>query len=570
MFNLRFRGSFRLGLLTTLAFAAFLSSCSSDKGGDGGLVQPGEANLAMHFSVYQLTGTSGKSAPTGLLLWKGTSDGPDADSPQQTANARIPGAEPFRIDWELVDPSTTIRGYQFRATQAPAEGDRRMPRDASDTPYWGDQQSFVCENSTPIEDITSRCPTGGDCPEVLLFGSDEVHSFWAFASTEDGQETPLDQARLQFEIVNAVPTTELVVDGTYPYYHMADGLGGELRATIADGDTIPAGAKVVFKLSGEDPDPVVLKTESLPRVRYQGRYEMDSRSGPTRQLQTNYSSPAANDTIAFTVGPFEYRFYGRAVDRLRAVDPTPVEFSFVAGYAPSLTAIQPTSSDQLLLRRPSDGTWPENTVDYQVTSGVTRYWTGTRFLDTEVSGSEQWQGDLLRIPLKLEGIGDPREPATGGFGAARSFSYEWHCDNDPGNFILDGGRNDNLSSFNDATSAGELLLSGQTGIEVFVPAVFWSNPSVFEPGNCEGASSLDYCGVGDYLRRQLGEVTLIAQTRNTQHFQSFEYFFRVIDEPSQSIVTDIGESGLLSAADSTSFPLHLGLDDGGGGALIWP
>jgi len=534
------------------------------------MIPPGEVNLAMHFSVYQLTGTSGKGAPTDLLLWKGTSEGPDADSPQHTANARIPGAEPFRIDWELVDPSTAIRGYQFRATQIPEEGDRRMPRDASDTPYWGDQQSFVCENSTPIEDITSRCPTGGDCPEVLLFGSDEVHSFYAFASTEDGQETPLDQALLQFEIVNAVPTTQLVVDGTYPYYHMPDGAGGELRATIAAGDTIPAGAEVVFKLSGEDPDPVVLKTESLPRVRYQGRSEMDSRSGPVRQLQTNYSEPAAADTVAFTVGPFNYRFYGRSVDRLRAVDPTPVEFSFVAGYAPSLTAIAPNSSDRLLLRKPSDGTWPDNTVDYQVVSDVTRYWTGTRFLESAVSGSQQWQGALFLIPLQLNGVGDPREPDTGGFGAARSFSYEWHSDNDPQNSILNGGRDDNLSSFNDATSPGELFLSGQTGIELFVPSIFWDDPSLFEPGTCGGSADFDFCGVGDYLRRQLGEMTLLARARNTQSFQSFEYFFRLVDDPSQSIITDIGEAGLMSAADSTKFPMHLGLDDGSGGVVSWP
>jgi hypothetical protein len=187
-----------------------------------------------------------------------------------------------------------------------------------------------------------------------------------------------------------------------------------------------------------------------------------------------------------------------------------------------------------------------------------------------VSGSQPWQGSLFRIPLKLNGIGDPREPDTGGFGAARSFSYEWYGDNDPQNTLLNGGRNDDLATFNDATSPGELLLSGQTGIEIFVPSIFWDNPNLFEPGNCGGSPDFDFCGVGDYLRRQLGEMTLRARARNTQRVQSFEYFFQLVEDPSQSIITDIGEAGLMSAADSTKFPMHLGLDDGSGGVVSWP
>lgn len=569
MRNRRSRGHFALGLLLGLALATGLSSCSSDNKGGVDLVQPGGSNLNIHFSVYQVT-TSPKLAPGSLLLWKGTSQGPDADSPQHTATARIPGAEPFRIEWELADPSTAIRGFQYRATQLPEEGDRRMPRDANDMPYWSDQQSFFCENSTPIEQITSRCSTGGDCPEVLLFSSDRIHSFWVFASIEDGQETPLDQAHLQFEIVNEAPTTQLVVDATYPYYHMEDGTGGELRATIAAGDTIPAGAEVVFKLSGQDPDPVVLKTASLPRVRFQGRYEMDSRSGPPRQLQTNYSLPVEVDTLAFKTGPFNYTFFGRAVDRLRAVDPTPVEFSFHAGFAPQVSAIAPSSSDQLLLRDPNDGIWPQNTVSYQALANVTRYWTGNRFLDSALSGAEAWQGSLFLIPVRINGVGSPREPDTGGFGAPQSFSYEWRGENDPDNLLQNGGRFDDLSNFRDVTSADELLLSGETAIEIFVPNLLWTNPDLFEPGTCEGATGLDFCGVGDYLRRQLGEITLLARGRNTKVFQTFEYYFQVIEDPSQSIITDVGESGMVSDTDSTQFLLHLGLDDGAGGALVWP
>ena len=71
---------------------------------------------------------------------------------------------------------------------------------------------------------------------------------------------------------------------------------GGTSGSVAEGDTIPAGAKIVFKLTGTDPDPVVLKMP-LPRVRYQGAYRATQRSGPLREINTFFSAPAEADTV---------------------------------------------------------------------------------------------------------------------------------------------------------------------------------------------------------------------------------------------------------------------------------
>lgn len=558
-----------LFLLLLLSVAA----CSSDDG-DGGEAPPpppppAGADLGIRFLVYHLgDGDLLFGAPR--LLWKGTAAGPDGDSPQQTAMPRIPGAEPFRIRWELSDPTVPIRGFQYRVTNDPAEGDRRMPRDSEDHPYWSDRDSFDYANSTPQEWITSRCDTGGDCPEILMWSSDLPHSIWVFASTTDGQETPLDEAQLQWEIVNLPPTTELVLDATFPYYRLPDGMGGYQDVHFAEGDTIPAGVTAVFRLAGEDPDPPVLKQAVLPRVRFQGRTVMQGRDGSTRQLQTNYSPPAEADTIAFVTGPFDYTFFGRAVDRLRAVDPTPVSFTFTAGFGPRMSSLFPSSEDEILLSDPDGSRWPQNTVDYEVSADTTLYWTGARFVAYQVSDEELWFGRLFRIPMVLQGTGDPRQPASGAYGQARAFSYEWRSEGDPDNRIHDGGGADDSTVFSDATSPNEYRLEGEDAVEIFVPAIFWLHPEYFEEGSCGGPGELDYCGVGAFLRAQLGAVHLLGWARNTSRMQTFTWYLQLVPDPSMELTTTIGDLGQISRPDSVAFPFHLGLPDGEGGVRLWP
>ncbi len=571
--KIRIRGS--AALLGVLLLLWALAACSSSDGDGGGGTQPPPPppetpDLAIHFSVLQLA-EGGQTLATPRLLWKGTSLGPDADSPQRGLYPRVPGADAFRVEWELVDPTVVIRGFQYRVTNDPAEGDRRMPRDANGQPYWSDQTSFDYENSTPRESITSRCDTGGDCPEILLWSSDLLHSIWVFASTDDGQETPLEEAQLQWQIVNEAPTTELVLDATYPYYTIDDGMGGTIRSRLTEGDTIPAGAQAVFRLRGEDPDPVVLKQAALPRVRFQGRTEMNSRNGPPRQLQTNYSPPAETDTIAFQVGPFDYTFFGRAVDPLRAVDPTPASFSFHAGFSPRVTSLSPANTDEILLRDPSKGSWPENTIQYQVSPDTVLYWTGARFVAVQVNNEEQWVGNVFRIPLVIRGEGDPREPIGSGYGQARAFAYEWFGDGDPANTIRDGGGADDAGVFRDATAFNEYRLEGIDAVEIFVPFAFWIHPEYFDPGTCATApGGLDYCGVGDLLRAQTGRIHLLAWARNTSQLQVFTWYQQLVEIPNTDLTTGIGPMGQVSAPDSALFPLHLGLDDGAGGVVRWP
>jgi len=551
-----------LGLSLFLALLA-LGACGSEEepvGGGGTEPPPPEdVDLSIRFRVTQ-------TGDTERLLWKGTAEGPDADSPQRTARPLIPAAEPFRVEWELVDASVSILGFQFRATQDEREGDLRLPRDENDDPVWGDVRSFEYENSTPLEFIDTRCPSGGDCPEILLFNADTAHTLFVYAATADGQETTEAQALLEFEIANAAPETQMVMDANYPYRTIS----GSPPSSLAPGDTIPAGATVVFKLTGEDPDPVVLKMP-LPRVRFQARYRMQERSGPDREIYTFYSTPSEADTVAFQVGPFSYMFFGRAVDRLRTVDPTPVIFTFDAGFAPSMEVILPQAQDEIVLRDPDEEPWPQNTVDYGTPlRGELRYWDGRRFYDVSLPGTEEWIGTVFQIPVSMIGVQDPREPSAEGFGNARAFAYEWFGENDPDNTLSEGGGFDDLERFSDANFANELRLFEEGAIQIFVPDLFWLGASNFDPATCVSVPGLDFCGVGDLLRRQLGQITLRARARHTADNQEFLYWSNVVENDGVHLGLLVDEWGLLSEVLSTSFPFHLGLDDDAGGVEYWP
>ncbi len=558
---MRIRFPLILAGFSLLLLLAGLAACSSDEDpGDGGVdpIIPELADLSIRFSVYQMGATE-------RLLWKGTADGPDADSPQRTALPQIPGAEPFRVDWELVDSTVPILGFQYRATQDPREGDLRLPRDANDEPVWGEVQSFSYENSTPIQFITSRCPTGGDCPEVLLFGSNEAHTLYVFAATADEQETPESEARLEFEIVNLAPSTELVQDAEYPYWR----IDGVPHQSLASGDNIPAGATVVFRMTGNDPDPAVLKLP-LPRVRCQGLYQHTQRIGPQREVSTFYSTPSEADTVEFTVGPFNYTFFGRAVDRLRTVDPTPVSFEFHAGFAPRVVAIMPEVGDEVLLRHPDDGTWAQNTVDYGTPQATNRYWIGGRFYETDLPETEVWSGIVFHIPLILTGEADSRESSAAGFGGARAFAYEWFGENDPDNNLHDGGGWDNSGRFSDANFSDEYRLEGDEGIEIFVPNLLWDFPEFFDADTCVSQPGADFCGVGAYLRQQLGQITIQAWARHTANNQTMSYWSNTVENDGPELSLSVGDWGLVSEVFSESFPLHIGLDDGQGGVVYWP
>jgi hypothetical protein len=559
----------RFLLLVLLAGLLALGGCSDEEGSDGGTEPPPPPpgpDLSLRFSVYLLEGDIA-SDPTTTLLWKGDPSGPDADSPQRTAVPRLPGAEPFRIAWELKDPPDSLRGFQYRASQ---EEVRRLPLDEDEESYWGDVDHFDFFNSTPPESLGARCAAGGDCPEIRIWNAQDTHSFWAWASTESGEETDPDDAHLLFEIVNEPPTTSLVQDGTYPYYRV----GAGPAMPLADGDSIPAGARVVFRLAGEDPDPVLLKRAVLPEVRFQGRYEAVNLEQPTEVFSTFYSPALAADTLSFAVTAAHYTFTGRAVDRLRDVDRSPVQLSFYAGFAPRILGSSPQAGDAVILRRPDQAPWPENTVDYQVLGGedAVRYWTGVRFDSFPVEGSTQIQGRLFRIPLRLDGEGDPREPATAGYGAVRAWSYEWVSDNDPANTIREGGGYDQLGLWRDGDVIDLYRLEGEDAIEIFIPDAFWSNPAIYEEGTCIDDAPLFGCAIGAYLATQLGEVTLRARGRTTSVAQEHVYYNQLIEDPSQLLRRTVADWGPVSALYEAAFPVRIGLDDDDDGTRdrYWP
>jgi hypothetical protein len=223
----------------------------------------------------------------------------------------------------------------------------------------------------------------------------------------------------------------------------------------------------------------------------------------------------------------------------------------------------------VLLRRPQEGTWPENTVDYGIPEAVTRRWFNGRFYGPDNLNGEEWSGWAFRIPLELIAEADPRESNAGGFGDAKSFAYEWVSENDPTNSVRDRGTFDDLEFFDDATTFNQYRLEGETGIEIFIPTLLWDQPEFFEEGSCPTGGP-DFCGVGEYLRRQLGQITLTALARQTARREAFVYWSDTKDGEGSSIETEISDVGLVSEARQSSFPVRVGLDDQAGGVLPWP
>ncbi len=200
-----------------------------------------------------------------------------------------------------------------------------------------------------------------------------VHTLLVNTIDVAGVEIPSANRKLDL-VLNYDPDTKLLRSETdpfnpddtqvYPYYQVFYPNGTIERNGLAEGDTVPNRAAVVFKAIGWD-DPrdqrlgvndysVLFKGQFVAVGSYKGNplnpftiRTQYSWSSPEDRLASgnpiNYdwlSSEGGADTLSFIVGPMEYEFNMVSVDEHQRVDGTPDFFHFYANYRPCVQAVE--------------------------------------------------------------------------------------------------------------------------------------------------------------------------------------------------------------------------------------
>ena len=578
-------------------------------------------NPTLQFRMYvdiESDGTGGE------LRWVGDPSGPDASSPEQTSEPFVGFRKPFRIEWEASSPNFDsgsgndgIVGYRVKAAQGPAPYD--PPATSNGEKRWDpDNTSFVYLNERPASDpeVGANCDpeTGTGCdPSIFRFPSGPFD-----VSVEVLDQTLVESVPsagfLTFQ-VNYPPETEILVDATTPSYTLVDSLGTLLQEGVIQPpsgsslDTIPVGATVTFESSGYDRfadsvppgegdllccDTPLAATDDtsavdVPEVRYQTRLEVALRNQPgTDGIFNRYSTPRADDPISFTTGPLDFTVFSRTVDEHGRRDPTPSEFSFVAGFPPRVVLDEfipgPATGDSLILRfaLPGIPPWDANEVDYEVLGNETRYFVrvpseecGGQLLTSRPSSGvegqdwQSFQGTIYRFRPRFVGAPDPRDPLS----AVRSWSYERYSDGDPQNDVLDPRESRDLSVFWPSPEDNTWLWAPENGLTVWVPQELWINPAPFYPD----ASELDAIrsGLGCLLRQRLGEFTVRAVGKTTKTGDVYPLYEETEptgedDQPNPIRIGDGG--GRVSEIVEYKYWIYLGIDRELDGQIdiLWP
>lgn len=571
----------RILALTTLLFAA----CASDDG----VTQPPEPPPPPHegtdlvsFSVY--------SAPAAkremVLRWKGNGAGPAPDSPEQTDRPFVGYAQPFRVEWVADFEQAPVAGYRVRVSQIP--NGPFLPRDADDNSIFGDLTSWLFHNAVSAESLAGEdCPEGEDCAGMLRFDSGSYRMEMIAQSTE-GALSDRDLGLLEFDI-NYPPVSSLVIDPVecgdgagFPQYIYTPSGGDPIVCGFAPGDTIPMGATVRFRVAGQDRLPGRTFEDGLccdvrldledPEIRHQARLSLSAinESGDPMARETVFSPVEIEDVFQLEIGPFDYILYGRAVDEHGRRDPDSATLSLVGGFHPRIVSITPSQGEQLILRDPkAPGPWPSSEIDYDVETGLVRYWAmpTRRYLNAPNDNTMQVAGAWFRFSVSMAGASHPQEPPPGG---VRSWAYELIGEFDPLNTIQNGGGFDRLGSYSDSEELNRWELAGDDRVAVWVPSLFWTNPELLDPdGDCPAP---EWCDVGEDLRTYLGTYVFRARGRSTRGADVFEQGSpEVVADTAPRTPIELIDLGRRTEILEGSFAIRLGLDDGNGNlTTVWP
>jgi len=474
------------------------------------------SNPSVRFSVS--TEEDVNKVPTWVLRWVGTTDGPTEASPDQTRYPTVGFGRKFRVQWEASSENGGIVGYRYKASQDPRAD--FTPADIEGERQWDPEATeFVYNNDRPVTDFprcdlnpnTGQLLNGENCPVDEIRLPSDRYTLQVVALDDALVESEEVKGELLFN-VNYPPESSIVQDAEYPRLQAIDGSGGSV-GTFADGDTIPLGSYVTFKMAGFDRVPESNGGEEFgdfccdvpddplaPEVRFQGQNLLTADEGNrTRSFSSLFSVAAESDTLGFTAGPFLYRYVGRTVDEHGRTDDTPDTLSFVGGFQPRVTDVFPSAGDTLILRAPGaiGQRWPENDVDYAEPESDTRYWDGLNYWDEPAPGRTQITGHWYRFNPRFQGLPHPAEPLT----QIRAWSYSHVSEYDPTNAILNGPESADLSFFEDSPQPNDWDFDdNDSSLEIFVPVLIWTQTEFFE----EGGTVPAFVEVGQRLRRYLG------------------------------------------------------------------
>lgn len=539
------------------------------------------------------------------LRWQGNAFNGFAGSPEDGDHPFVGFARRYMVSWEGSSPNGPIAGYKF---QPSADASLPFfPRDPdTGLATFGPDTSFVFANDTqPGALPPAGCDFGPDCPELRRFESG-TRLLRVVALDVASVENIALAGELKVEI-NYAPETFLPLDPVqcvtvgaiseappiYPQYRVPDGLGGWQICTFAPGDTVPAGAYVVVRMTGYDRyegrpglsdsfccDVVLADTS----VTYQAQNEYFGRTsaGGIQNIRDGFSVAVPADTIGFLVGPFDYTFSGRTKDEHGRPDGSASVLRFVGGFPPRITSLSPTTGDTLILRWPSSpfGTrWDDNDIPYTV-QPVNRYWdrTALRWVDQN-NGDPPTSGSLFTFSLRFEGTNDPREPGVPAAedlnkyaGGVRGWAYELFTDRDPENAIKQGGGRDVIDFFNQSPELNRLEYSGADGVEIFVPDLMWT-PTLLQFFECGGQDE-NFRNQGYFTRRQLDRNILRVKgkvTTNGSRFPHWPLSVRPAPEGRQFLST-LPELGRETELTEEVFYIFLGIEDQSTGTRLrlWP
>lgn len=523
---------------------------------------------------------------TEKLRWIGTWEGPLAESPEQTRWPWVGYGRSFRVDWKAFSKDMPVRDIEYRVSQLV---------DGPWIPLNGDQAGFEFANNVEFDLLAGEpCPEGQDCVGQLRFDSGR-YRIEVKARTTGLRELDEELGRLEFE-VNYPPSIEMVIDpatgpddpDASPVVSWVRADGSIHRAALAEGDSVPSGAIVRFRVRGFDRFASTVDTDSFccderldgagPVSNFQGMTELvwadaeDDRD----TLFTLFGPTAADSVLVMDVGPFDY------IARIRARDEhgrrgESTTFEFVAGFPPAPPTLNLPDGGVAYLN-PGRSAEPGE-IGFVKSDPVSLGW------DPEVRGwyddpelDLQLSGFWYEIPLAFRGDPDPRvqdvstsrPPEASSQSNAysdhvRSFAYEILHEDDPDNANAEGA-GDRDDYFLGVDEIGALDLTGERTWRIFVPDLLFTNPELFDPaGNCANA---DFCAIGERLLQRLGEFDVRFRSHTTRVGSTFH---QESPQARRDLVLDLQRHGRFSDWVSLRCAVRLAFTDAGGTITgLWP
>lgn len=528
----------RVLLRTLLGLMLALVGCGDDGGAPAEPgVHEGVDRIVFEFYRTDLQGIE-------MLVWRGTVAGPLPDSPEATPIPWIGYRQPFRVAWHAESANAPIVGTRVRPGIEP--GAPFLAIDPPEGTLWGTGNSFRFANAIPPGELEGVvCPSGLGCPDRVRFPAGPC-SLRVLALDQEGEILDPELGNLQYH-VNFAPSAEWVTgtgdEERDPYWTAIARDGSVLRRPYAPGDTIPSGARLHLVMRGRDrffgitdPDSACCDQrldDQGPAVRFQARTHVERKLSPSlsETRQTVFGPLAADSVLTLLVGPFDYRLGGRASDEHDERSET-VEFEFIGGLPPRISELAPPAGAEIELRAPDqpiptgdDGPlyevipaqrrWDEARLDWGAESGTGRLWDGSAYrIPLRIRAAAHPTADLLQ-PTVVDGLTDH----------ARSFAYELLGEFDPFNRRQNGIRDD-IDRFTNANGFEALDLEGEEGYELFVPTLFWTQPSWFVPElvgetECLFPELQEFCDIGERMRSDLGRFVYRAQASSSALFTEF-------------------------------------------------